>query len=179
MNPIIAELEKELEAAQRAIDAQQRYHDANANRPTDPFDLDRLYFRIDNAKTLFRKLDTLLAHAKGLEKGVRHLNDKNVHLKKETKAQNDAIHAWKEKHQQEKSFGEFALRKLYALSPRDVPFSYYALAVRNSQNTLGQNLPKGHHVFCNGNPHDPVKGCRWCDAEGKGFWHDPKYNHFT
>ena len=27
----------------------------------------------------------------------------------------------------------------------------------------------GHHVWCNGDPRSPVKGCRWCDGP-KGAW---------
>ena len=30
-----------------------------------------------------------------------------------------------------------------------------------------------HHLFCNGDPRSPVKGCRWCDPDGdgkRGMW---------
>lgn len=40
-------------------------------------------------------------------------------------------------------------------------------------------LPEHHHIWCNGNPRSPVKGCRWCDPKGdgkEGFWAKYPYN---
>jgi hypothetical protein len=38
----------------------------------------------------------------------------------------------------------------------------------------------GHHIWCNGLPSSPVKGCRWCDPDGtgtQGLW--AKYPYDT
>ncbi len=41
-------------------------------------------------------------------------------------------------------------------------------------------LPEEHHIWCNGRLSDPVKGCRWCDPEGKpGLWAKYPYDPET
>ena len=29
-------------------------------------------------------------------------------------------------------------------------------------------IPNFHHLWCNGDPGRPVKGCQWCDKNGDG-----------